>query len=216
MELQQCLPKPSRTWWARRGKRLFDVLAASVALVLLAPALLGAALVIKLTSRGAVLFTQVRIGQQGRPFRPLKLRTMIAGRTPDPNEIIGAAHPEVTAAGRILRRLKIDELPQLVNVLAGQMSLVGPRPTLPEQVACYDEFQRLRLLVRPGLTGLAQVHGNTAIEWNERVRYDVHYVEHCSLRLDLWILWRTILIVVLGEQRFARRYEERFASTRSS
>ena len=200
--------EPSPTLWARGGKRVADVVGAVLGLIVFAPVVLAAAVAIKLTSRGPVLFSQVRVGRRGQTFRLLKLRTMRGDRTPDPLEIVTLAHPEITTVGRFLRRYKIDEIPQLLNVLAGQMSLIGPRPTLCDQVARYDDFKRQRLWVRPGITGLAQVHGSTAIDWDERIRFDVFYVAHTGLRLDLWILWRTALVIPLGEARFARGFDE--------
>ncbi len=202
----------SKTLWARGGKRVFDVAVAAVLVLITMPAWLPAALLIKLTSRGPLFFLQDRAGQHGQIFRPYKFRTMRGGRTPDPTELVPLDHPEVTAIGRWLRRLKIDELPQLLNVLSGEMSLVGPRPTLPDQVAAYDTFRRQRLLIRPGLTGLAQVHGNTTIPWDERILFDIAYVRRSRLSLDLWILWRTILVIVLGESSLTCPFgQSRFA-----
>ncbi|MFQ6049203.1 MAG: sugar transferase, partial [Phycisphaerae bacterium] len=186
------------------GKRLLDLVLASLALFVLAPLMIATALLIKLTSPGPVLFRQRRAGRHGRPFTALKFRTMRADRQPQPDELIGPDHPDVTPLGRLLRRTRIDELPQLLNVLAGQMSLVGPRPALPEHVRCYDNLQRRRLELRPGCTGLAQVNGNTAISWPERIKWDLYYVDHCSLWLDLTILLKTLAVIALGEQRFAR------------
>ncbi len=208
--------QPSDCLWTRRGKRAFDVLVSLLLLVLLSPVLLLTAVAVKLTSRGPLFFSQIRAGLRGREFLAYKFRSMRAGRTHDPKEIVPLSHPDITLVGRVIRRLKIDEMPQLIHVLAGQMSLIGPRPTIPEQVARYDDFRRRRLLVRPGITGLAQVHGNTAIDWDERIRYDVWYVAHCTFTLDLWILWRTALTIVLGEKRFARPFDESFARVKPS
>ncbi len=133
---------------------------------------------------------------------------MRAGRNADAVELVPLDHPEITPVGRFLRRWKIDELPQLTNVLAGHMSLVGPRPTLPEHVACYDDFRRQRLLVRPGITGLAQVNGNTAISWDERILYDIAYVQRCGFFLDAAIMLRTVVVLFLGESRTARRFAD--------
>ena len=205
--------KSSRTLWARGGKRAFDVVGSLLGLLLLSPLLLVAALAIKLTGRGPIGFSQIRSGRDGREFRLYKFRTMKADRTPDPKELVPLTHPDVTVVGRVLRRLKIDEMPQLFNVLIGQMSLIGPRPTLPDQVARYDDFKRQRLEVRPGITGLAQVHGSAAIDWDERIRYDVYYVHHCRAAIDLWILWRTVPTILLGEQRFACRFDDSFAGS---
>lgn len=198
----------SRNLWARGGKRLSDFALALGLVVALSPVLALAALLVKLSSRGPVFFFQERGGRHGRVFGVHKFRTMRAGRCFDPNELTPLEHPDVTGVGRVLRRLKVDELPQLLNVLKGDMSLVGPRPTLPEQVEAYDEFRRQRLLVRPGITGLAQVHGNTSICWDQRILYDIAYVRRCSLGLDLAIAFRTLLVVVLGEQQAVRRFQE--------
>ncbi len=165
-------PLVSNTLWARGGKRVFDVVAGSVLLVLLSPVFLLAGLLVKLTSRGALLFVQERAGKDGAIFRMVKFRTMRGDRKPDPKELVPLDHPEITRVGRFLRRSKIDELPQLVLVLTGEMSLVGPRPTLPDQVAAYDDFRRRRLLVRPGITGLAQTLGNALTPWDQRILFD--------------------------------------------
>jgi lipopolysaccharide/colanic/teichoic acid biosynthesis glycosyltransferase len=196
------------TLWARSWKRPFDAIAALVLLILLSPLLLAIALIVKLTSRGPVFFTQDRGGLGGRPFRLIKFRTMRGGRKPDPLERVPLDHPEITPLGRLLRRLKLDELPQLFNVLRGEMSVIGPRPTLLDQIAAYDDFRRQRLLVRPGLTGLAQVYGNSLTSWDERILYDIAYVRSCNLRLDLLILVRTLWVIAAGEQRTTRPFAE--------
>ena len=149
-------------------------------LILLSPLALVTALLVKLTSRGPILFVQERTGLSGHPFALLKFRTMRADRIPDPAEIVPLDHTDVTRVGRFLRRFKIDEMPQLIQVLTGHMSLVGPRPTLPDQTDAYDDFRRQRLLVRPGITGLAQIHGNTALSWDQRILFDIAYVRRCG------------------------------------
>ncbi len=191
----------SRTLWARGGKRAFDVPASAVLLLVLAPLLLLTALLIKVTGRGPIFFVQDRAGKDGAIFRLLKFRTMRGDRTPDAKELVPLSHPEITPVGWLLRRLKIDELPQLANVARGEMSLVGPRPTLPDQVAAYDDFRRQRLLVRPGITGLAQVHGNTSMSWDQRILFDIAYVRLCSISMDAKILLRTVWVVLAGEKR---------------
>ncbi|MBU0719333.1 MAG: sugar transferase [Planctomycetes bacterium] len=198
----------SRTLWARGGKRLFDVVAATALLALLSPLLLAAALLVKLTSPGPVFFRQDRGGWNGATFRLFKFRTMRGSRTPDPRELVPLDHPEITRVGWLLRRFKIDELPQLFNVFRGDMSLVGPRPTLPDQVAAYDDFRRQRLLVRPGITGLAQVNGSAAISWDERILFDIAYVRRCSLATDLGIFVRTLLVIAFGERRATRPFRD--------
>ncbi len=193
--------KESQTVWARRLKRSFDMIVAAILLALLAPFLGLIALAIRLTSHGPAFFVQERGGRLGKPFRLIKFRTMRGGRKPDPKELVPLDHPEITPLGRMLRRAKIDELPQLVNVLRGEMSLVGPRPTLLDQVAAYDDFRRQRLLARPGITGLAQVYGNSLASWDERILYDIAYVRTCGFGLDCRILIRTMWVVAAGEQR---------------
>lgn len=189
------------TPWATGPKRVFDLVGAVLLLVLLSPVLILTALAVKLTSTGPVFFRQRRIGLGGAAFEVIKFRTMRAARTPDPKELVPLSHPDITPIGFFLRRFKFDELPQLFNVLTGEMSLVGPRPTLPDQVAAYTPFQRQRSLVRPGVTGLAQVYGSAQMPWDERIQYDVAYVRRCGLMLDLWILLRSPWVAMLGEER---------------
>jgi lipopolysaccharide/colanic/teichoic acid biosynthesis glycosyltransferase len=170
------------------------------ATVALAPVMAGIALWVRRDSPGPALFRQRRVGLHGRPFEVLKFRSMVDGA-----EGMGAglavteADERITRAGRVLRRLSLDELPQLLNVVRGEMSLVGPRPTVPAQVARYTPRQRGRLRARPGITGLAQVSGRAALPWSERIEIDLRYVEGWSMRMDLGILLRTARVVVLGE-----------------
>jgi lipopolysaccharide/colanic/teichoic acid biosynthesis glycosyltransferase len=181
-------------------RRAFDVAVAASMLLLTAPLLTAAAVAIKLTSRGPVLYRQTRAGLHGHRFAVIKLRTMVQGA-----EFIGAGmaveqgDARITRVGALLRRTSIDELPNLWNVLRGEMSVIGPRPTLPEQIEVYNERQRRRLDVRPGITGWAQVNGRAALPWSERIELDIHYVENRSLRLDARILLRTLRIVLGGE-----------------
>ncbi len=195
-----------RNFWTLAGKRAFDLLAALVLLLLTLPITLTAALLIKLTSRGPLFFVQDRGGRDGQVFRLPKFRTMRGDRKPDPKELVPLDHPEITAVGRIFRRMKIDELPQLFSVLFGDMSLVGPRPTLPDQVAAYDDFRRQRLLVRPGITGLAQVNSNASATWEQRILFDIAYVRRCGLLMDVGILLRTGWVVLAGEARTSRAF----------
>lgn len=190
-------PEPPRRPVGGRAKRAVD-LAVAVPIAALASPVMGAiALWVRRDSPGPALFRQVRVGHGGRPFRLMKFRTMVVDA-----ERIGtglrtrADDPRITRAGRFLRRTSLDELPQLLNVIRGDMSLVGPRPTVPSQVAHYTERQRRRLLARPGVTGLAQVRGRNAIPWSKRIEIDLEYVERWSLRLDAEILARTVAVVL--------------------
>jgi lipopolysaccharide/colanic/teichoic acid biosynthesis glycosyltransferase len=179
--------------------RLLDNLIAALALAVLSPVLLIAAVAIRLGSRGPVLYRQRRVGRGGREFKMLKLRTMVAGSDPvGVGTVVGRDDPRVTAAGRFLRRTSLDEVPNLVNVLRGEMAVVGPRPTIPAQVEAYTPHQRRRHEVLPGITGWAQVQGRAGIPWEERIELDVWYVDHRSLALDLRILVRTAWLVVTG------------------
>jgi lipopolysaccharide/colanic/teichoic acid biosynthesis glycosyltransferase len=184
--------------------RAADVAIAGTALALASPVLALAALAVKLEGRGPVFFRQMRVGKDGTDFELLKLRTMVVGA-----ESIGAGYAvdagdaRITRAGRVLRRLSLDELPQLWNVIRGDMSVIGPRPTLRYQVERYDERQRHRLDVKPGITGWAQVHGRATLPWAERIELDVWYVEHRSPLLDLRILLRTPLALFRGTYKGA-------------
>jgi lipopolysaccharide/colanic/teichoic acid biosynthesis glycosyltransferase len=183
-----------------RAKRAADLALAIPLTLALAPALVGIAIWVRRDSPGPALFRQRRIGYAGRPFTLLKFRTMVVGAEGMGAGLAVAAGDErITAAGRALRRLSLDELPQLLNVVWGDMSLVGPRPTVESQVRLYDARQRRRLLARPGVTGLAQISGRNAIPWSERIEIDLGYVDRWSLRRDLAILARTAL-VVLGRE----------------
>jgi lipopolysaccharide/colanic/teichoic acid biosynthesis glycosyltransferase len=180
-------------------RRAIDVVAGGLALVVAAPLIAVAMLAIRLESRGHPIYRQRRVGKEGREFDVLKLRTMVDGA-----EHIGAGlainenDSRVTRVGAVLRRTSLDELPNLLNVVRGDMSLIGPRPTIPVQVTQYTDRQRGRLAIRPGITGWAQVHGRAALPWSERIELDLYYIEHCSLALDLRILWRTVAIVFGG------------------
>jgi lipopolysaccharide/colanic/teichoic acid biosynthesis glycosyltransferase len=179
--------------------RTADVALAGTALLVSAPVLGLAALAVKLEDGGPVLYRQTRVGRDGADFELLKLRTMIQDA-----EKVGAGYsvdegdPRITRAGRLLRKLSLDELPQLWNVIRGEMSVIGPRPTLRSQVERYDERQRRRLEVKPGITGWAQIHGRATLPWAERIELDVWYVDHRSPLLDLRILLRTPLALFRG------------------
>jgi lipopolysaccharide/colanic/teichoic acid biosynthesis glycosyltransferase len=172
--------------------RVADVALAGSALVLASPVLALAAVTIKLEDGGPVLYRQTRVGRDGADFELLKLRTMVVGaETMGAGLSVNRGDPRITRAGRLLRKLSLDELPQLWNVVRGEMSVIGPRPTLRYQVEQYDERQRHRLDVKPGITGWAQVNGRASLPWADRIELDVWYVEHRSPRLDLRILART-------------------------
>ena len=182
-----------------RGKRVLDVTVASVMLAASAPGLGVAALLIRLESHGHPIYRQRRVGRDGVPFELYKLRTMVSGaEAMGAGLALDAGDSRITRLGAILRRTSIDELPNLVNVLRGEMSLVGPRPTVQVQVDRYAERQRGRLSVLPGLTGWAQIQGRASLPWAERIELDLWYVEHASLALDLRILWRTLRMVIAG------------------
>jgi lipopolysaccharide/colanic/teichoic acid biosynthesis glycosyltransferase len=179
--------------------RATDVVTATVGLALSAPVLAAAALAIKLDDGGPVLYRQRRVGLRGAEFDLLKLRTMEVGaETRGAGYAVNRGDPRITRVGRMLRRLSLDELPQLWNVVRGDMSLVGPRPTLAYQVERYTERQRRRLEVKPGITGWAQIHGRAQLPWDERIELDVWYVEHRSPWLDARILARTPLALFGG------------------
>lgn len=201
---------PHFTGYRRVVKRGLDIAGAAALLILLAPVLLGIGLIVRLTSRGPALYRSTRTGLYGKQFTVLKFRTMHRGAEHvraellELNEVPGGIlfkirrDPRVTPFGRFLRRYSLDELPQLVNVLTGSMSLVGPRPPLPDEVERYCSQTRRRLLVKPGMTGLWQVSGRSDLPWDEAVRLDLYYVENWSLGLDLAIVLRTIWAVLSG------------------
>ena len=172
--------------------RAADIAVAGTTLILVSPLLALAALAVRLTSSGPVIYRQARVGQAGADFELLKLRTMVVdAETQGAGLAVDKGDPRITAVGRILRRLSLDELPQLWNVVRGDMSVVGPRPTLRYQVEQYTTRQARRLEVKPGITGWAQVHGRATLPWEERIELDLWYVEHRSPWLDLKILART-------------------------
>ena len=180
-------------------KRALDVVLGGGALLVAAPIIAVAAVAIRLESRGGAIYRQWRVGRDGHRFQILKLRTMVQGAE---NLGAGMAVDEgdmrITRVGSVLRRTSIDELPNLVNIIRGEMSLVGPRPTLDSQVATYDERQRRRLSVRPGVTGWAQVNGRASLPWSERIELDLWYLDNASIALDLRILALSVRIAVTG------------------
>jgi len=199
--------------WGRVLKRLFDLSMSVLLLLILSPLLLLIAVAIVLESGFPVLYRSRRIGEYGEiPIDVWKFRSMIRGADERKQELLQQnerndgplfkirADPRVTRVGRVLRRFDLDELPQLFNVLWGQMSLVGPRPHLPDEVSRYSEFQRRVFAIKPGVTGLAQVSGRSTLKFDEEVRFDLQYIEEWSLALDLWILWRTLFVVFWGKE----------------
>ena len=180
-------------------RRAFDVLVAGTVLLITSPVVALAILAIRLESKGHPIYRQRRVGKDGAPFDVLKLRTMVSGA-----EKMGAGlavddgDSRITRVGALLRRTSIDELPNLVNVLRGEMSIIGPRPTVPVQVAQYSDRQRGRLALKPGITGWAQVNGRASLPWPERIELDLWYAEHKSIRLDIKILWLTARMLVTG------------------
>jgi exopolysaccharide biosynthesis polyprenyl glycosylphosphotransferase len=203
------LERPSVSGGPHLLKSVFDRVVALVLVLVAAPLLIGLALAVRLSSPGPVLFRQRRVGRAGEEFNMLKFRSMYV----DAEQRLGDLHalsdgnqilfkmrddPRVTRLGRILRRFSLDELPQLLNVLRGEMSLVGPRPPLPQEVALYAADDTRRMLVKPGLTGLWQVSGRSDLSWEESVRLDLRYVDNWSMTLDLLILWKTARAVLRG------------------
>jgi lipopolysaccharide/colanic/teichoic acid biosynthesis glycosyltransferase len=180
-------------------RRAIDVTVSALALAVSAPVLALAALAIRLETPGPIVYRQRRSGLHGREFDVLKLRTMVDGAEHKGAGLaINANDSRITRVGALLRRTSLDELPNLLNVLRGDMSLIGPRPTLPVQVAQYTERQRGRLAVKPGITGWAQVNGRASLPWSERIELDLYYIEHRSPALDARILWRTVTTLLGG------------------
>jgi len=179
--------------------RALDVLIATAGLVIGAPVIVAAAVAIRLESRGHHIYRQRRVGRDGVPFEMYKLRTMVSGaESMGAGLAVNAGDARITRIGGFLRRTSLDELPNLVNVLRGELAIVGPRPTVQVQVDQYSQRQRGRLTVTPGITGWAQVNGRATLPWSERIELDLWYVEHRSLWLDLRILARTVAMVVGG------------------
>jgi lipopolysaccharide/colanic/teichoic acid biosynthesis glycosyltransferase len=179
--------------------RALDVALGGVVLIGASPLFALAAVGIKLTDGGPVLYRQARVGKDGVDFELLKLRTMVVGaERQGAGYAVNEGDPRITRIGRVLRRLSLDELPQLWNVVRGDMSVIGPRPTLRYQVEEYDARQRRRLEVKPGITGWAQIHGRASLPWPQRIEYDLWYVDHRSAKTDLLILLRTPLALFFG------------------
>ena len=187
-------------------KHTFDLTVSLLGLVILAIPFLIIAIIIKMTSKDPVFFKQHRPGKNGKLFRLYKFRTMNELKNKNGNLL--PDEERLTKIGRFLRRFKLDELPEFWNVLKGEMSLVGPRPTIPKQIQYYNKFQKRRLLMIPGMTGWAQINGNTILNWDKRIILDVWYVDHCSLLLDLYIMIRTLSVILFGEHPNERALEE--------
>jgi lipopolysaccharide/colanic/teichoic acid biosynthesis glycosyltransferase len=194
------------------AKEIFDKIFSFLALVVLLPIFLIVAILIKIDSKGFVFFLQERVGKDGKIFKVFKFRTMtVDAPEKTKGRYIEKSNPYVTRIGKFLRRFGIDELPQLINVLKGEMSLVGPRPTLPYQVAKYDEFQKRRLLIKPGITSWALVNGRNKLTWPEKIKLDVWYIENWSSWLDIKILFKTVWVVAKGEGLYADRETDEIA-----
>ena len=194
-------------------KRLLDILVSLVGLIVMAPLFAIVGLAIRLDSKGPVFFVQKRVGKDGKRFRTYKFRTMIQGAADQGAGfyIEGEDDPRITQVGKILRRWSLDELPQFINILRGEMSVVGPRPTLLYQVEQYDQFQRRRLEVKPGITGWAQIHGRNVLSWPDRIEYDVWYVDNWTFGLDLEIILKTLPVLLKREGLYADK--EKFIIT---
>ena len=185
-------------------KRLFDFFISFAILLLLFPLFIIVAVLIKLDSKGPIFYLQSRVGENGRVFRIYKLRTM-TNKERDPNvKQTYLQDPDITRIGGLLRRFKIDELPQIWNVFIGDMSLVGPRPALPSLYEKFGEIAKKRCEVRPGMTGWAQVNGNIYLPWEERLCLDREYVDRMSFMLDMRILVKTVAIVLFGEEKYIK------------
>lgn len=190
-------------------KKVFDLSVSLFLLVILTPFFAILSLLIKITSKGPVFFVQERGGKNGKPFKIIKFRTM-QERTVDlyTDYEISEDDRRITRIGLILREMSLDELPQLINVVKGDMSLIGPRPTLLSQIRDYDETEKKRLIMLPGITGLAQVSGRNSLTWPEKIKYDIFYVEHWSLVLDIKIMLKTIKVIIKREGLYEQRDNE--------
>lgn len=200
--------------WQLVIKRIADLIVAGVMLVALSPVLVAIGLMIVLTSPGPAIFRQARLGRGGEPFRICKFRTMYQGsevralRDEQGANIVQENDPRITRMGRMLRKSSLDELPQLWNILKGEMSLVGPRPDETLALALYTEHDKLKLRMKPGLTGLAMVNGRNNISWRERIAWDIKYVQEYSLRHDLAIIWRTVKVILLRQGVYTASREQ--------
>ncbi len=203
--------KIEQTMYSKYFKRVLDFGLSLIVLLVLSPLLILVAILIKLGSEGPVFFMQERPGKGQKIFEVYKFRTMVKDAVKQQEvgvEVIGS-DSRITTIGKFLRRFKIDELAQLINILKGDMSIVGPRPTLPEYVNLYEGWELLRFSVRPGLTGLAQVNGNIFLEQQEKSAYDVKYIENISFFNDIKIILKTVAIVFLGEEKFVKKADSK-------
>lgn len=185
-------------------KRCIDIVLSLMGIILLSPLMFIVAILIKTMMPGPIFFKQKRVGKNKKEFDIVKFRTMKVDKEAEKNLDFSKDEERLTKLGKVLRRTKIDELPQLFHVLIGDMSLVGPRPTLMNQIEEYSLLQMNRLNVKPGMTGLAQVNGNTLLTWEQRIEYDLYYIKHYSILIDLKILIKTVGIIVLGESYFKK------------
>ncbi|MFA0533138.1 sugar transferase [Vibrio breoganii] len=181
-------------------KRVFDIISALLSILLLSPLLVIVSILIVLVDRGPIFYTQKRVGLNGKVFKLYKFRSMTSNSSRKIEQTYSSSEG-VTSVGKVIRRLKIDELPQVINVLRGDMSIVGPRPCLPDLLESLNEDGKKRLLVRPGLTGLAQINGNIYLSWEDRWKFDREYVENYSFLLDIKIIFNTFFIVFAGEKK---------------
>lgn len=184
-------------------KTIIDLFGAVVGLIILAPLLMVVAALVKIDSSGSIFFRQERVGKDGKLFKMWKFRSMVQGaQSMGLGYEVAKNDSRITGVGRFLRRFGIDEFPQLINVILGEMSLVGPRPAPPHQVEKYSNFEKKRLLVKPGMASLAHIKGWNLIPWKERIKLDIWYIENWSLWLDLKILFKTFIIVLLGKGQY--------------
>lgn len=183
-------------------ERLTDLLGSGIGLIIISPILLITVVLLEIFMPGPVFFRKQRVGKNGKTFNILKFRSMKVDKEAEDNHDFTKDEERRTPFGNLIRRLKIDELPQLINVFRGDMSLVGPRPTVKEQTDLYNAYQRQRLKMRPGMAGLAQVNGNISLTWDERIDYDVEYINKFTFLLDIKILFKTVVVVIFGEEKF--------------
>jgi lipopolysaccharide/colanic/teichoic acid biosynthesis glycosyltransferase len=183
-------------------KRLFDIIVSLLALILFSPVFVGISLLILLTDGRPIFYHQDRLGKDAKIFKFHKFRSMTNNPKREVDQQVRESDPEVTAVGRIIRRVKLDELPQVWNVLKGEMSIVGPRPALPKYLDSYTPRQRRRLDIRGGITCLAQINGSSFLSWDERIEYDLLYIDSQSFWKDLIIILKTVFVVMFGEKRY--------------